>query len=507
MGPTSREPHLGTAPPRRTVVIAVVATVRRGPARGRHGADPEPAVVDGQVAASPVAWPRSHRSTSARTARQQRRWDAGDGAGDDPGGPGEGDARHDDQPRARRLPRGVHHRARRAPGRRSSSRGRRPGRTGRGATAPCCTAPDAVVIDHSWITLDGFTVDGQEQLAVSVPHGRAHDRRLEGEHPGPRGGRAAGLHRLGRGVARPHRDHDQQHVPQRPGGECVRLRNNAHGNTVVDSVIQYCGCTARATGRSGPSTTTARRPTSAPAPSRTANRCPTTTPARTTSSRATSSARSGRSASTSRRTRTTTCSKTTCSSNASPREFEGSNVELRGYANIVRNNQISDSAGYSIKIQTDGEEYDRGGNVVENNQLSGAAAETFKIKSDASQGRFCGNSIVASGRCSTPTATARCRRGSLTPADPLRAAPARVVVDSGNGRLRYRVNPGAAMQRWIRRPRRPCPCGRRPHGRGGAHLARLWLRPARWPPAPYRRTTPRTPSAGAGSTRRPITAA
>ena len=76
---------------------------------------------------------------------------------------------------------------------------------------------------------------------------------------------------------------------------------------------------------------------------------------------------------------------------------EGSNVELRGYANIVRNNQISDSAGYSIKIQTDGEEYDGGGNVVENNQLSGAAAETFKIKSDASQGRFCGNSIVASG--------------------------------------------------------------------------------------------------------------
>ena len=34
-----------------------------------------------------------------------------------------------------------------------------------------------------------------------------------------------------------------------------------------------------------------------------------------------------------------------CSGNAESVEFEGSNVELRGYGNIVRNNQISDSAG------------------------------------------------------------------------------------------------------------------------------------------------------------------
>ena len=197
-----------------------------------------------------------------------------------------------------------------------------------------------------------------------------------------------------------------------------------------------------------------------------------------------------------------------CSSNAESSEFEGSNVELRGYANIVRNNQISDSAGYSIKIQTDGEEYDRGGNVVENNQLSGAAAETFKIKSDASQGRFCGNSIAASGARVQRRQRRHDAVGDHHPADPLRAAPARVVVDSGNGRLRYRVNPGAAtVQRWIPSSASPRPCGRRPHGRGGAHLARLASDQRAWPPAPYRRTTPRTPSAGAGSTRRPITAA
>ena len=34
-----------------------------------------------------------------------------------------------------------------------------------------------------------------------------------------------------------------------------------------------------------------------------------------------------------------------CSDNTESAEFNGSNVELRGYDNVVRNNQISDSAG------------------------------------------------------------------------------------------------------------------------------------------------------------------
>jgi hypothetical protein len=84
-----------------------------------------------------------------------------------------------------------------------------------------------------------------------------------------------------------------------------------------------------------------------------------------------------------------------CSGNAESVEFEGSNVELRGYDNVVRNNEISDSAGYTIKIQTDGKQYDKGGNVVENNRLSDAAAEFFKIKSAATQGRMCGNTVAS----------------------------------------------------------------------------------------------------------------
>ena len=75
-------------------------------------------------------------------------------------------------------------------------------------------------------------------------------------------------------------------------------------------------------------------------------------------------------------------------------DFVGSNVELRGYGNIVRNNQISDSAGYTVKIQSDGDEYDHGGNVVEATRSPARRRETLKIKSKATQGRICGNEII-----------------------------------------------------------------------------------------------------------------
>ena len=121
---------------------------------------------DGQVAAPPVAVaPAATALRQPGRARQQRRRDAGDGAGDDPGGPGEGDARHDDQPRARRLPRGGHHRARRRPGAPIVIKGPETGTDREGRYRAVLYGTGRLVnIDHSWITLDGFTVDGQEQL-------------------------------------------------------------------------------------------------------------------------------------------------------------------------------------------------------------------------------------------------------------------------------------------------------------------------------------------------------
>ena len=78
-------------------------------------------------------------------------------------------------------------------------------------------------------------------------------------------------------------------------------------------------------------------------------------------------------------------------------EFEGSNVELRGYGNIVRNNQISDSAGYTIKIQNDGEGVRPRRQRRREQPALRRGGRDLKIKSKATQGQFCGNNVVASG--------------------------------------------------------------------------------------------------------------
>jgi hypothetical protein len=81
-----------------------------------------------------------------------------------------------------------------------------------------------------------------------------------------------------------------------------------------------------------------------------------------------------------------------CAGNTESAEHDGSNVELRGYRNVVRDNTISGSAGYTVKIKSDDEEYDLGGNSLENNHLSGSAV-ALMIESDASQGPMCGNVV------------------------------------------------------------------------------------------------------------------
>jgi hypothetical protein len=183
------------------------------------------------------------------------------------------------------------------------------------------------------------------------------------------------------------------------GGECVRLRNNAHDNTITNSVIQYCGMYAksgededRAEFHNGEGVYVGTSPKSEDQPMAANDESSRNVVARNVIRTFGSECFNVK-----ENAHDNVFEDNVCSGNAESVEFQGSNIELRGYSNIVRNNEISDSAGYSIKIQSDDEEYDKGGNVVENNRLSGAAAETFKIKSDVPQGRFCGNNIAASG--------------------------------------------------------------------------------------------------------------
>jgi uncharacterized protein DUF1565 len=251
-------------------------------------------------------------------------------------------------------------------------------------------------IDHSWITLDGFTVDGQEQLATT-PYPtdlRAIDAFKDRVQDRVDDSRLVYI-----GSSEDVRDITGVTVNNMflngAGGECVRLRNNARGNTISNSVVQYCGMYGkgddedRAEYHNGEGIYIGTSPKSddqpLPGTDESANNVVTRNVIRTFGSECFNVKENAHD---------NVFEDNVCSDNAESLEFEGSNVELRGYGNIVRNNEISDSAGYSIKIQNDGREYDKGGNVVENNRLSGAAGEIFKIKSSADQGAICGNTVA-----------------------------------------------------------------------------------------------------------------
>ena len=166
-------------------------------------------------------------------------------AGHHPGGPGEGDTGHG---RSTWLPART---ARQlatvrdgAPGAPITIKGPETGKDRAGRYRAVVYGTGRVFsIDHSYYTLDGFTIDGQEKLADT--------RRTPPTSPPSTRSRTACRRKVADGrliyvgaaddSPRPHRHHDPNMFLNGAGGECVRLRNNAHDNAITDSVIQYCG--------------------------------------------------------------------------------------------------------------------------------------------------------------------------------------------------------------------------------------------------------------------------
>ena len=296
------------------------------------------------------------------------------------------------------------------------------------------------------------------------------------------------------------------------GGECVRLRNNAHGNTIVDSVIQYCGMYGKGDGEeraeyhNGEGVYIGTSPESDDQPmsdnDTSSNNVVARNIIRTFGSECFNVKENAHD---------NVFEDNVCSGNAESAEFEGSNVELRGYANVVRNNEIS---GQRRLLASRSRPTARSTTGAATSSRTTSSPEPRPRRSRSSQTRVRAASAAtassASGALFNADSDGTMPSGITTPPLLDRPAPAR-FVDSGNGRLRYRVNPGAAtVQRWIpSSTASPLPV-RSPTAwpRRRAPGSTRWTpTSARWPPAPYRPTTPRTPSAGAGSTRRPITAA
>jgi hypothetical protein len=247
-----------------------------------------------------------------------------------------------------------------------------------------------VNINHSHYVLEGFTVDGQPDLMgtdypSSLDDITAFKRRVQE--------RVADSKLIYLGSADDSRGITGVTIRDMflngAGGECVRLRNNARDNTVIDSVIQYCGMYGKSVGNSdsefhngegvyiGTSPGSSDQPMSDNDPG------------------------SGNVIKDNViRTFGTECldvkenahdnlfEDNACSDNAESTKDGGSLVELRGHDNIVRNNRLTDSLGYGVKIRSDKDEYDKGGNVVIGNRISNTAGKPIFIKSDAEQGEI-----------------------------------------------------------------------------------------------------------------------
>jgi hypothetical protein len=257
-------------------------------------------------------------------------------------------------------------------------------------------------IDHSHYTLEGFTIDGQERLsAAQLPTdlGTA-DAVKNSAQPQVQDSKLIYV-----GSSDTARDITGVTIRNmfltEAGTECVRLRNNANGNTIADSVIQYCGLRAgsdssdddggRFPFHNGEGVYIGTSPSSDDQPMHdndtSSNNLVTGNVIRTFGAECLDVKENAHD---------NVFENNECSGNTEPREFNGSNVELRGHGNIVRGNVIADSAGWNVKIQSDDDgDYDNGGNSLEDNTLSGAAAEPVRIGTDASQGEFCGNRVAA----------------------------------------------------------------------------------------------------------------
>jgi hypothetical protein len=262
------------------------------------------------------------------------------------------------------------------------------------------TGTRIVNIDHSYYTLEGFTIDGQEQLsAAQLPTDLgAVDAFKNSVQPQVEDSKLIYI-----GSADTARDITGVTIRNmfltEAGTECVRLRNNANGNTIADSVIQYCGLRAGSSDdddddrfpyHNGEGVYIGTSPSSDSQPMHdndtSSNNVVTGNVIRTFGSECLDVKENAHD---------NVFESNECSANTEPREFNGSNVELRGHSNVVRGNVIADSAGWNVKIQSDDDEYDVGGNSLQNNTLSGAAAEPVRIGTDTPQGAFCGNRVTA----------------------------------------------------------------------------------------------------------------
>jgi hypothetical protein len=250
-------------------------------------------------------------------------------------------------------------------------------------------------VNHSHYVLEGFTIDGQERLRdAAYPATLAQARPFkDAVQDKVADGRLVYI-----GSADSSRDITGVVVRDMflngAGGECIRMRNRAHHNTVADSVIQWCGMFGKGDDAErykyhngeGVYIGTSPKSTTQPlhADDRSAHNVVRDNVIHTFGSECFNvkeNAHDNR------------FEGNDCRFNDEPSAFDGSNIELRGHANVVADNVIGDGRGVGLKLKSDSAAYDKGANSAVGNTFLRLAAHAIRNDQVTAQGTFCGNTF------------------------------------------------------------------------------------------------------------------
>ncbi|WP_158623626.1 DUF1565 domain-containing protein [Corallococcus llansteffanensis] len=266
-------------------------------------------------------------------------------------------------------------------------------------------------IDHSYYVLEGFTVDGQEKL-VNTTHPTALS--------GVRSFKDANQSLIADGrliyIGSAETSRDITGVVIRDmflngaGGECIRMRSNAHHNEIANSVIQWCGMYGKGDDvdgykyHNGEGVYVGTSPKSTDQPMYAND-----TSAFNHVHDNTIHTFGSECLNVKENAHDNTFARNDCRYNDEPLEFLGSLIELRGHHNVLDANVISGSRSYALKLKSDSGAYDKGGNSATNNTFREATGAFIRNDNSAPQATFCGNTFdttapaVTGSSVGTPT--------------------------------------------------------------------------------------------------------
>ena len=279
----------------------------------------------------------------------------------------------------------------------------------------------AFTINHSYYTLDGFTIDGQPNIARSE-----YPTTLDAVRAWKDGVQARAINSklvyVGSGAVSDLTGITVSNMfLNGSGGECVRFRNRTSNSLIVGSVIQNCGIygagddTTKYKYHNGEGVYIGTSPKSTTEPFA-ANDTSNGIVVRDT----TVHTFGAECLEVKENAHDNRLESSDCGFNDEPLVWKGSNIELRGDHNVVLSTKVDQSRSWNVKLASDAPSYDLGGNALQKSGFGGAAAPAIRSEQANTGSSFCGDTFASTPISEGPTAAGM---GDPTRACPDTAAP------------------------------------------------------------------------------------